>query len=115
MSFHHFIDSICSMIESLVPKHVVQATLDESDDSMVDHFAEFKGHFFNTVVEMIIMKYPWIPPSKCADGELGALLLLVYLYVPWIHKTTQLAKLIFKFLYRNDTALIPRKKHTRTK
>lgn len=115
MSFHHFIDSICSTIESLGPEHIVQLILDDSDDSMVDHSAEFRGHFFNAVVEMIILKHPWIHPSKCADGELGALLLLIYLYVPWIHKTTQLCKIDIQIFVKHYIALLPRKKHTRTK
>lgn len=99
MSFHHFIDSICSTIESLGPEHIVQLILDDSDDSMVDHSAEFKGHFFNAVVEMIILKHPWIHTSKCADGELRALLLLIYLYMsPGFIRLLSYAKLIFKFL-----------------
>lgn len=116
MTFLHFIDSICLIIKSLGAENVVQVILDDSEDRMVNCLTDFTGDdFFLKAMEMILRKYPWIYLSRCVNGELGILLILIYLGVPWIHKTTQLAKLIFKYLYEHDINLLPRKEHTRNR
>ncbi|KAJ4727182.1 HAT transposon superfamily [Melia azedarach] len=99
----------CTLIMSKV-------ILDDSEDRMVNCLTDFTGDdFFLKAMEMILRKYPWIYLSRCVNGELGILLILIYLGVPWIHKTTQLAKLIFKYLYEHDINLLPRKEHTRNR
>ncbi|KAL5862226.1 hypothetical protein ACOSQ4_003522 [Xanthoceras sorbifolium] len=76
---------------------------------------ELGGQRMLLIQDLISRKYPWIYLNRCAGREFGLFLVLTYLAVPWIHKTTQLAKVIFKYLYKHDINLTPRKEHARNK
>ncbi|KAL5798854.1 hypothetical protein ACOSQ2_003674 [Xanthoceras sorbifolium] len=87
-------------------------------DNFVDglyYTIELGGQRMLFIQDLISRKYPWIYLNRCAGREFGLFLVLTYLAVPWIHKTTQLAKVIFKYLYKHDINLTPRKEHARNK
>jgi hypothetical protein len=116
MLFHDFIDSIYCVIESLGSENVVQCIIDDFDDHILDSITDLTDPNFFTVIQgMIHRKYPWIYLVRCAAYEFRVLVILTYIAIPWIHKTTQLAKVIFKYLYEDDKSLLPRQEHARNK
>lgn len=105
-TFHSFKDNVCRIIESLGPKNVVQVILDDSKNSMVCCFTDFKGdNFFSEVIEVIQRKYTWIYLSRCAAGELGEILRCICSDVICIRETIQLAKRIFKYMCKHNSTL----------
>ncbi|KAK1558705.1 hypothetical protein Q3G72_005610 [Acer saccharum] len=116
MTFSKFIDGIYSAIESLGPENIVQCIINITDDYILESITDFiDNSFFLSVQAMILRKYPWIYLSACASREFGILLVLTYLKVPWIHKTTQLAIVIYKYLYEHVIKFRPSKEHARNK
>ncbi|KAK1560126.1 hypothetical protein Q3G72_023294 [Acer saccharum] len=116
LSFHDFIDSIYCIIESLGPGNVVQCTINDIEDHIMDIITDLiDQNFFMSVQAMIHRKYPWIYLARCASHEFRLLLKLTYIAVPWIHKTTQLAKVIFRYLYEHEISMLPRREHARNK
>ncbi|TXG62617.1 hypothetical protein EZV62_009611 [Acer yangbiense] len=116
LSFRDFIDSIYCIIESLGPGNVVQCIINDIEDHIMDIITDLiDQNFFMSVQAMIHRKYPWIYLARCASHEFRLLLKLTYIAVPWIHKTTQLAKVIFRYLYEHEISMLPRQEHARNK
>ncbi|KAK4848787.1 hypothetical protein QYF36_017318 [Acer negundo] len=116
LSFRDFIDSIYCIIESLGPGNVVQCIINYTEDHILDIITDLiDQNFFMSVQAMIHRKFPWIYLARCASHEFRLLLTLTYIAVPWIHKTTQLARVIFRYLYEHEISILPRREHARNK
>ncbi|KAL5798861.1 hypothetical protein ACOSQ2_003681 [Xanthoceras sorbifolium] len=114
--FCDFIDNLHWIIESLGPENIVQCIINDTGDHVVDSMTDLTDqNFFMSVQANIHRKYPWIYLARCVSHEFRVLLILTYIAVPWIHKTTQLARVIFKYLYENDISMLPRRGRARNK
>ncbi|KAK2650641.1 hypothetical protein Ddye_018130 [Dipteronia dyeriana] len=111
MTFCYLVNSICFIIESLGPENVIQCIFDiwKIEDSLAD-FKE--DNFLLSVQGMICRKYPWIFLHENASNRLLAFLPCIYFSVPWIHRTTILAVVIFRYLHEHDSHLLPQRDHT---
>lgn len=98
------------------PENVVQCLINLMDDNIVNNIYDFEDDdLFMSVQKMILQKYPWIVLILCANHQFGFLLIMTYLTVPWIHKTTQLAQVIYKYLYEHGIDLTRRKQNVSNK